>query len=106
VGIFATAQSYELLLIRMRAHPLAEVRAYGALMLEELRKVIPAFLTRVDREDRGRRWSEYLAQTRDDTATQAARLLAGSAEPEPRPLVTLTDFDPSGETKVVAAALY
>ena len=31
-------------------------------MLVELRKVIPAFLTRVDRPDRGGAWSEYLAR--------------------------------------------
>src|SRR6266704_1938733 len=30
----------------------------------------------------------------------------GGLEPEPRPEVTLTDFDPDGEIKVVAAALY
>ena len=46
VGIFGTAQGYEALLLRMRAHPLREVRDYAELMLAELRKVIPAFLTR------------------------------------------------------------
>ena len=34
------------------------------MMLDELRKVIPSFLTRVDREDRGVAWSAYLAETR------------------------------------------
>src|SRR5207237_3279556 len=52
VGIYATGQAYEQLLLRMRAHPLSEVQAYGELVLTELRKVIPAFLTRVDLEDR------------------------------------------------------
>jgi thymidylate synthase ThyX len=61
VGIYATGQAYEMALVRMQAHPLAEVREYGSMMLEELRKVIPSFLTRVDLPDRGRRWSEYLA---------------------------------------------
>ena len=37
VGIFGSGQSYELLLIRMAAHPSAEVRAYGEMMLIELR---------------------------------------------------------------------
>src|SRR5437667_12744844 len=60
VGIFATAQSYEQLLLRMRASALAEVREYADLMLVELRKVIPAFLTRVDRPDRGGAWTAYL----------------------------------------------
>ena len=41
------------MLVRMLAHPLPEARECAARMLVELRKVIPAFLTRVDREDRG-----------------------------------------------------
>src|SRR5205085_11745055 len=105
VGIYATAQSYEHLLLRMRANPLAEVRAYADLVLAELRKVIPAFLTRVDLPDRGGRWFEYLRTTRAATAQVANEALAG-VEIDPRPEVTLTDFDPDGEVKVVAAALY
>src|SRR5919198_5984650 len=105
VGIFATGQAYEQLLLRMRAHPLHEVREFGDLMLAQLRKVIPAFLTRVDRSDRGGAWSRYLADTRARTKAVADRLLLED-EPEPREEVTLTDFDPEGEVKVVAAALY
>src|SRR6266700_4602614 len=105
VGIFGTGQGYEALLLRMRTHALAEVRDYAESMLVELRKVIPAFLTRLDRSDRGGAWSRYLEATRQGTAEVAARLLAG-LEPEPRGEVTLTDFDPDGEIKVVAAALY
>ncbi len=105
VGIYGTGQAYEQLLLRMRAHPLLEVRAYADLMLVELRKVIPAFLKRVDLPDRGGAWSAYLAETHAATAAAAERLLADEA-PEPRDEVTLTDFDPDGEIKVVAAALY
>jgi thymidylate synthase ThyX len=105
VGIFATAQAYEQLLLRMRADQLEEVREYGDLMLSELRKVIPAFLTRVDAPERGGRWSEYLKSTRDETGVVARDLLA-DVTPAPRPEVILTDFDPDGEIKVVAAALY
>jgi len=102
VGIYGTGQAYEQLLLRMRAHPLAEVRAYADLMLTELRRVIPAFLTRVDLPERGGVWSRYLAETRAATQEVAARLLDDGA-PEPREEVTLTDFDPDGEVKVVAA---
>ena len=105
VGIFATGQAYEALLLRMRAHPLAEVRDAGRLIQAELGTVIPAFLRRLDRPERGGVWSEYLAAARDETAGVARQLLAG-IDPEPRPEVTLTDWDPDGEVKVVAAALY
>src|SRR5262249_55589531 len=64
VGIYGTAQAYEGLLLRMRAHSLAEVRACADAMLRELRKVIPAFLKRVDAPDRGVVWSTYFAETR------------------------------------------
>jgi hypothetical protein len=92
-------------LLQLRAHPLAEARDCAERMLPELRKLIPAFLTRVDRQDRGVRWSAYLAETRLETKAVAERLLEPVA-PEPRPEVALTDFDPDGEVKVVAAALY
>ena len=105
VGIFATAQSYEQLILRMRANPLAEVRTFAELMLTELRKVIPAFLTRVDVPDRGGAWSDYLRQTREATQ-DVVETAVGRVEPESRPEVTLTDFDPDGEVKVVAAAMY
>jgi|TARA_B100002003_G_scaffold120076_1_gene110687 thymidylate synthase ThyX len=105
VGIFGSGQAFEHLLLQMRAHPLAEARDCADRMLVELRKLIPAFLTRVDREDRGVRWSAYLADTRRETGDVAGRLLA-QLQPERRPEVTLTDFDPDGEVKVVAAALY
>lgn len=105
VGIYGSGQAYEALLLRLRAHPLAEARATGELMLPELRRVIPAFLARVDRPDRGVRWVEYLASRRAETA-HVTDALVSRLDAEPRPEVTLTDFDPDGEVKVVAAALY
>ena len=112
VGIYGTGQAYEQLLLRMRAHPLQEARAYADLMLAELRKVIPAFLKRVDVPERGGVWSAYFEETRKETREVAGRLLkADSAAKKvpsiaPEDEVTLTDFDPDGEVKVVAAALY
>jgi len=105
VGLYGSGQAFEAQLLRMRAHPLIEVRECARDMLRELRKVIPAFLTRVDQPDRGGRWSEYLASTRDRSGEVASQLLQG-IEVEPRDEVTLADFDPEGEVKVVAAALY
>src|ERR1700678_4356785 len=48
LGIYASGQAYESLLLRMRAHPLPEVHEYAQLMLDELVKVIPSFLRRLD----------------------------------------------------------
>lgn len=103
VGIFGSGQAYEMLLMRMRAHPLAEVRGYSDLMLTELRKMIPSFLTRVDVPDRGGAWSDYLASVASDLESRAGGL---DLEPQGRPEVTLVEWDPDGEAKVAAAALY
>ena len=105
VGLFGTGQAYEALLLRMFAHPLHEVRDCAEQMLTELRHVIPAFLARVDQPNRGGRWIEYLAETRRGFDVIAEPFLAEAAT-DLRGEVTLTDFDPEGETKVVAAALY
>ncbi len=103
VGIFASGQSYEMMLLRMRAHASAEVRDYAGLMLAELRKVIPSFMRRVDVPDRGGAWTEYFTGIADAMNAHAAAL---DAAPETRPEVSLVEWDPDGEMKVAAAALY
>ena len=105
VGLFGTGQAFEALLLRMFAHPLTEVRTCAQQMLNELRDVIPAFLTRVDQPDRGGRWIDYFSETRVQFELLAEGHVAG-IDADTRDEVTLTDFDPDGETKVVAAALY
>jgi thymidylate synthase ThyX len=103
LGIFATGQAYESMLVRLRAHPLTEARDYADMMLAELRHVIPAFLRRVDVPDRGGAWSGYFDGIRRQMDEIAARL---SEEPEDAPEVALTEWDPEAETKLAAAALY
>jgi thymidylate synthase ThyX len=105
VGIYASGQAYEAMLIRMRSHPLPEAQHYAALMLEELRKVIPSFLRRVDLADRGGRWSDYLTSTRTETSELVRELFSETPTDHSAPVV-LTDFDPDGENKLVAAICY
>ena len=104
VGVYGSGQAYEALLLKMRGHPLSEAREVASLMLPELRKVIPAFLQRVDRENRGIRWSNYLSNCEGATRELSAKLTTSPNENSDE--VTLSDFDPDGEIKVVAAALY
>jgi thymidylate synthase ThyX len=105
VGIYGSGQAYEALLLRMRANPLPEARLYADLMLTELRKVVPSFLRRVDQPDRGGRWSQYLSETASDTQ-QLVHELFGQEEAAPEESVVLTDFDPEGEDKLLAAICY
>jgi thymidylate synthase ThyX len=109
VGIYGTGQAYEMLLLRMRSHPLPEVRSYSVMMLEELRKVIPSFLRRVDLADRGGEWTEYFASTARETSAVLERIWPDVLTPNVDtevPEVQLTDFDPEGEDKVLAAICY
>ncbi|MFM8645246.1 MAG: FAD-dependent thymidylate synthase [Actinomycetota bacterium] len=105
VGIYGTGQGYEALLLRMRANPLPEARAYADMMLSELRKVIPTFLRRVDMPERGDKWSQYLADNASNTADLVDEYF-GIIEPQHAPEVTLVDFDPDGEDKLLAAICY
>ena len=67
------------------------------MMLAELRKVIPSFLTRVDLPDRGMLWSRYLSETNSRLEEMADRL---NIRPTPAAEVTLTDWDPDAERKI------
>ena len=106
VGIYGSGQSYEQLLIRMRSHPLPEAQAYADLMLEELRKVIPSFVKRVDIDDRGGATSAYLERNHRSMEKLAPELLGEDTEADTEARVELVDFDPEAEIKMVTAMLY
>jgi thymidylate synthase ThyX len=111
LGIYGSGQAYEALLIRMRAHPLPEARTYADLLLEELRKVIPSWVKRVDVDDRGIAHSDYLRQNVVSMQELAQSMFGEDPQdtpvgPDGRPAVELVDWDPDGEVKVVAAMLY
>ena len=74
VGIYATGQAYEQLIMRLMASPLPEAREYGGMILRELQRVMPSFVSRVDRPDRGGEWISYLERRREATEEWVARL--------------------------------
>jgi thymidylate synthase ThyX len=103
LGIYASGQAYEALILRMRAHPLSEVRDYAALMLEELRKVIPSFLKRLDVPERGLAWTNYFATTNAATAALVREKTADEGHDASGESVRLVTFDPEGESRVLEA---
>ena len=105
VGIFASGQAYEQLLLRLLASPLPEARDFAAMMLEELRKVIPSFVSRVERPDRGGEWIAYLEQRREITERWVSRLGLGRREGDDAPSVELVGVEGS-EEDLLAASLY
>jgi len=103
MGIFATGQTYEQLILHLLAHPLPEAQAYGGMVLAELQSVIPSFLTRVQRPERGGRWIDFL-ETRRLAGERWARRLGIDAPVQPTgPSVSLLRVD--GEEDDLLTAL-
>ncbi len=105
VGIFASGQAYENLLLRLAASPLPEARLYGDLMLAELKKTMPSFVQRVERPERGGRWIEYLQSVRGASDTWAGRLGIGEPQEEDSPSVRLLHVE-GDERRLAAASLF
>jgi thymidylate synthase ThyX len=105
VGIFASGQAYEQLLLRMLASPLPEARSYGGLILAELQKVIPSFVARVERPERGGEWVSYLERRRAAAERAVARLGLDRSEPSDAPSVELVHVD-GDEEALLAASLF
>jgi thymidylate synthase ThyX len=85
MGIFASGQTYEQLILHLLAHPLPEARSYGAMVLAEVQTVMPSFVARVQRPDRGGEWIGYLQSRARAGAHWADRLgLHHPHEEDPR----------------------
>ncbi|MFZ1996977.1 MAG: FAD-dependent thymidylate synthase [Solirubrobacteraceae bacterium] len=103
MGIFATGQTYEQLILHLLAHPLPEARHYGAMILEELQTVMPSFVARVERPERGGQWIGYLESRAQAGARWARRLgLDEETEAAPGPSVRLTHVDGDEDDLLVA----
>ena len=105
VGMYASGQTYEQLVLHLLAHPLAEARAYGQMLLEELQRIIPSFVVRIPREDRGGRWIEYLRERREAADAAADRLGLTGGESEAAPSVRLLRAHGT-EEELIAALLF
>ncbi len=106
VGIYASGQAYEQLIMRLLASPLPEAREYGGMILTELKQVMPSFVSRVDRPDRGGEWVSYFEQRREQTERWVARLgLDRRGAEEEAPTVELIHVD-GGEEDLLASCLF
>jgi thymidylate synthase ThyX len=108
MGIYASGQTFEQLILHLLAHPLPEARDYGAMILTELQAVMPSFVARVPRPDRGGEWVRYLQARSAAGERWAARLgLRGpSDDTAPAgPSVSLVHVD-GDETDLLCALLF
>lgn len=108
MGIFATGQTYEQLVLHLLAHPLPEARHYGRMILDTLQQVMPSFVSRVERPDRGGEWVTFLEEREAAGRRWAARLgldREPGEDPEGGPSVRLLHVD-GDEDALLAALLF
>jgi len=106
VGIYASGQAYEQLIMRLLASPLPEARNYGGMILDELKQVMPSFVSRVERPERGGEWVSYLERRREQTEGWVARLgLDRRGDEGDAPSVELLHVDGS-EEDLLASSLF
>jgi thymidylate synthase ThyX len=103
MGIYATGQAYEQLILHLLAHPLPEARAYGRMILDAIKAVMPSFVARVERPERGGAWIAYLEERERAAERWVARLGLDRASGSDRPSVQL--LSASGTEEDLLAAL-
>jgi len=105
VGIYGSAQMVESLIMHLLSDEMLEARETGQKILDECRKIIPAFLERADKPDRGGAAIAYRANTRKAIKDFADANLPGqySADHEPVKLVSVW---PRNELDLVPDILY
>ena len=105
VGMYASGQAYEQLLLRLAASPLPEAREYGDMLLAELKRVIPSFVARVERPERGGDWVAHLRERREAAERAVARLGLDRRDGDGTPSVELVHVDGS-EDDLLTSSLY
>lgn len=105
VGIFDSAQALESLIMHLLSDPLPEAVETGKNLLEEARKVIPTFLERADKPDRGGANVAYRSNTYSKVAKLAKKHLSENHASESQP-VNLINYWPHNELDLVPDMLY
>jgi dTMP kinase len=106
VGIFASGQAYESLVMHLLSDELPEARLTGQKLLDQGREVIPMFLERADKPERGGAAIAYRASTSQAVKELAKEHLPDSHAHTGTEAVTLVDFWPKNELLLVPDMLY
>jgi dTMP kinase len=106
VGIFASGQALESLIMHLLSDDLPEAKAVGQQLLEQGRKVIPMYLERADKPERGGAIVAYRANTAQAVKALADQNLPSKHADEHTEAVTLVDFWPKNELLLVPDMLY
>jgi len=109
VSFFGNGQAFEYLINRSLDHKLREVRWAARRAFEELSKIIPAFLRRVESEESAD-YRKYLSE-RGERVQRTLREIDWERSDLRAPCgdrisVKLLEYDPDGENKIIAGLLY
>jgi thymidylate kinase/thymidylate synthase ThyX len=105
VGIFASGQALESLIMHLLADELPEARETGEKVLRESRKVLSTFLERADKPERGGAMVAYAANTRKSVKDLADNMLPTTHNSDTK-AVDLLDVWPRNELDLVPDMLY
>lgn len=106
VGIFASGQALESLIMHLMSDELPEARKAGQRLLKQGRKIVPMFLERADKPERGGAMVAYRANTHAKVRDIAKEYLPDNHAPSSSNPVTLIDYWPKNEMLIVADMLY
>lgn len=105
VGIFASGQALESLIMHLLADQLPEAVKTGESMLKQCRKVMPTFLERADKPERGGALIAYKVGTYKSVKELANQVLPAQ-HTDHQQAVTLSDYWPKNELDLCADILY
>jgi thymidylate kinase/thymidylate synthase ThyX len=105
VGIFASGQALESLIMHLLSDELVESRETGEKILNESRQVLSTFLERADKPERGGAMVAYRANTRDAVKNLADTMLPASHSTETKSADLIT-YWPKNELDLVPDMLY
>ena len=105
VGIYASGQALESLIMHLLSDELPEARTTGQDMLKQCRQVMSTFLERADKPERGGALVAYRANTAKQVSKLAKKYLPESYSSETEP-VELVDFWPKNELLLVPDMVY
>jgi dTMP kinase len=106
VGIFASGQAIESLIVHLLSDELPEAQKTGEDMLKQARQIMPTFLERADKPERGGAMIAYRANTTEEVRRLADEFLPDNHAPGIPEEVTLVDFWPRNELLLVPDMLY
>jgi dTMP kinase len=106
VGVYASGQALESLIMHLMSDELAEARDIGVDLLRQARQIIPVLLERADKPDRGGATVAYRAETFKKMDLVTAALVTSNYAKNNASAVTLSDYWPKNELSIVPDMLY